>query len=107
MGISGFFRKTVDTQRLTDVGSSNRQIWTTNVSSISAAIHPLNAELTVVEGSAFYNNFKMFCAKAHDIEIGDRVIDGNDTYTVSGKSLYDDLGGSNNEHMKLILVKGK
>ena len=108
MSIAGFYKKTVNTSRQQDIGgSSKRQRWVTNLSSISCAIHPENPELIAVQGSAFYNTFKMFCAKTHDIEIGDRVIDGSDNYTVTGKSLYDDLGGRNNEHMRLTVVKGK
>lgn len=108
MGISSFYRKTVDTHRLSDIGgSSKRQRWVTNLSDITCAIHPENPELVGVQDSAFYLRFKMFTARTHDIEIGDRIIDGSDTYTVTGKSLYDDMGGRNNEHMRLALMKGE
>lgn len=108
MGISTFYKKTVSTKRLADVGGgSKRQSWSTNVASLTCAIHPLNAELIAVQDSAFYNTFKMFCAASVDIEIGDRIIDGADTYTVTGKSNYDDLGGASNEHQRLTIVKGK
>ena len=108
MGIAGFYKKSVNTTRLADVGGgSKRQSWGTNLTGIDVAIHPQNAELVAVEGSAFYNTFKMFCATTHDIEIGDRIVDGSDTYTVTGKLDYDDLGGRNNEHAKYTIVKGK
>lgn len=108
MSITGFFNKTISTKRYGKVGgSSKRRRLLTNLSSIKAAIHPVNAELVAIEGSAFYNNFKLFCAKNLDIEIGDKVIDGTDTYTINGKADYDDLNGRTNEHMRLTMLKGK
>lgn len=106
MSISNFYNKTVSTKRLTDIGgSSKRQDYQTNLASVACAIHPVNPDLVAVQGSAFYNNYKMFCASGVDIDIGDRIIDGSDTYEVSGKSSYDDYG--TNQHTKLTLVKGK
>lgn len=108
MSITNFFQKTISTKRYTNIGgSSKRQRLTTNLSGVSAAIHPVNIELFAVEGSAFYNSFKMFCTKNLDIKIGDKVIDGSDTYTVNGVADYDDLNGRNDEHMRLSLLKGK
>ena len=108
MGITNFFNKTISTKRYGGVGgSSKRRRLTTNLSSISCAIHPSNIELTAIEGSAFYNMFKMFCAKNLDIKIGDKIIDGSDVYTVNGVGDYDDLNGRNNEHMRLSIIKGK
>lgn len=105
MGIANFYNKTVDTARLEQVGSSNRQEWETNLEDISVAIHPQNPELVQVQTSAFYNIYKMFCASTLDIEIGDRIVDGAVIYSVTGKSLYDDVGSSN-VHMRCVLVKG-
>jgi len=108
MSITGMYKKTVTTSRLSDIGgASKRQRWIANLTGVAAAIHPANAELIAVQGSAFYNTYKMFCGSTLDIAIGDRVVDGSDTYTVTGKSLYDDTGGRTNEHMRLVLVKGQ
>lgn len=108
MAITGFFNRTILTKRLTGVGGgSNRQTWQTNLVDIPAAIHPANPELFTVQDSAFYNQFKMFCGKTNDIEIGDQVIDGSDIYSVLGKALFDDFGGRNNEHMRLTIMKGQ
>lgn len=108
MGITSFYNSTATTSRLTDIGgTSKRQDWQANVTSFACAIHPTNGELSLIEGSAFYNMFKMFCDKSLDIEIGDRVIVGSDIYTVTGKMLYNNFGGRSNEHMRLSLVKGK
>ena len=108
MGINNFLHKTISTKRYGNIGgSSKRQRLSTNLSNVSAAIHPASAELVAIEGSAFYNMFKMFCAKNLDIKIGDKIVDGSDTYTVNGIADYDDLNGRNNEHMRLSLLKGK
>ena len=105
MPITSFYNKTVNTTRLTNIGGgSHRQDWQASLTGIAAAIHPVNPEVVAVQGNAFYNMFKMFCAVDLDIEIDDRVIDGSTTYTVTGKMLYDDAG--TNQHMKLTLVKG-
>lgn len=106
MSITGFFRKTVDTKRLSSAGgSSNRQVWSDNLSDLSCAIHPMNPEKNLVN-SAFYKTYKMFCASGTDIKEGDQVIDGSTVYTVQGVSDYDDMGGVANEHMRIIMVKG-
>jgi len=108
MSISNFYKKTVVTQRLTTLGgSSKRQRYVQVIAALSCAIHPLSAEDAVIGGSAFYQSFKMFCASSADIEVGDRIVDGDDIYTVKGKSTYDDVGGSANEHIKLIIEKGR
>lgn len=108
MSIAGFFNRTVDTQRLANVGgASKRQEWGNIENDLPCAIHPLNPDEVLVQGSAFYGLFKMFCAKDADVEIGDKIVDGSDTYVVQGKSLYDDLGGRSNEHMRLNIAKGK
>jgi len=108
MGISNFFKKTVSTTRLGNIGgSSKRQSWSANLTDISVAIHPQNSEQVSVLGSAFYNSYKMFCSKTLDILEGDRIVDGSTIYTVTGVSLFDDVGGRDNEHMRVLLVKGK
>ena len=40
----------------------------------------------------------MFCVKNLDIVVGDKVIDGSDTYTVNGVADYDDL----NDHRPVL-----
>lgn len=108
MSIGNFFNHTVDTQRQESVGGGSfRQDWNTVLSDVPCAIHPVNGELVNIQGGAFYKQYKIFCAADLDIEIGDRIVDGDDVYTVSGKSDYNDLGGSSNEHMRLNVVKGK
>ena len=108
MGIANFFNKTISTQRYGSVGgSSKRRRLTTNLSSVSCAIHPASIELTAIEGTAFYNMFKMFCIKNLDIKIGDKIVDGSDIYTVNGVGDYDDFSGRSNEHMRLSILKGK
>jgi hypothetical protein len=108
MSIASYYDKTVSTQRLTNVGgASKRQRFQQVNASVSCTIHPLSPDEAVLGGSAFYQTFKLFCAPTVDVEIGDRIIDGAENYTVQGKQTYNDLGGSANEHIKLIIVKGK
>lgn len=108
MGIQSFYRKTVTIQRLTNVGGGSlRQDWQDVAEDVACAIHPVSPEDVTAMGAAFFQSHKMFCAASVDIEIGDRVVDGSVIYTVKGKSLYDDMGGANNEHARISLVKGK
>jgi len=105
MSISAFYNKTVSTQRLTVVASSNKEIFSTNEAAISCAIHPLSPKEALSSGGAFFNTFKMFCAVSEDIEDKDRVIDGSDTYTVQSVAIFDDVVG--NTHKEIVLTKGE
>jgi len=81
MAISRFYKKTVSTQRLSTVSGSKRESFQANLVTLSCAIHPLSPEKALVGGEAFYNVFKLFCGVSEDILVGDRIIDGTDTYT--------------------------
>lgn len=106
MSIENFYNKTVSTERMEGLGGgSKRQEWVENLTDVSMAIHPESPELSTVHESAFYNRFKGFCAPNLDIEIGDRILDGADIYSVIGKKVMDDAGI--NQHMRLALIKGK
>ena len=109
MGITSFYNKSIDTERMTNVGGgSKRQDWQANLSGIPCQIMPESGELSQVQGSAFYNRFKMWCSPTADIEIGDRVTDNDGVvYSITGKSLFDGLRGSGNKHAKYNLLKGK
>lgn len=109
MGITNFYTRLVDTQRMTAVGGgSKRQDWQNNLSGIPCAIIPENGNLVTIQNSAFYNLFKLYCSNSYDIAIGDRIIDENDVvYSVTGKATFDGLSGSSNSHTKYNIVKGK
>ena len=105
--ITNYFNKTVDTERLGNVGGGSlRTSFSAKLTSISVAIHPLNPAQVLVAGSSFYNTFKMFCASTHDILIGDRIIDGSTKYTVQSVADFDDVS-SDNTHQEVIIVKGE
>jgi len=105
MAISRFYKKTVSTQRLSTVSGSKRESFQANLVTLSCAIHPLSPEKALVGGEAFYNVFKLFCGVSEDILVGDRIIDGTDTYTVQSIASYDDVSSENN-YKSVIIVKG-
>lgn len=104
MGIQTLFDKTVDTQRLATVGSSHKETWHTNLSDLACHIQPLDGENVALSDGAFYQLFKLWCAIDTDIKIGDRVIDGDVTYTIKGVAIHD---YGINQHVSASIVKGK
>jgi len=104
MTIAGMYTHDVSTQRLALVSGSKKEEYATNLASVPCAIHQSEGEDQQLGQGAFYQTFKMWCAVDTDIEIGDRVIDGDTTYNVKGVTLYD--YGRNN-HLMVLLVKGK
>lgn len=108
MSITRFYNRIVSTQRMSDVGGgSKRQNWQESIVGVPCAIIPENGELFTVQGSAFYNRFKLWCDTTYDIQIGDRIIDENsEAYSVIGRAVFDGTGSSN-KHSKFIILKGK
>ncbi len=78
-----------------------KETWAANLASVPCTIHPIDTRQNHTTHGAFYKSYKMWCAVDEDIVIGDRVIDGDVTYTVQGVSTYD-FGASN--HLMLMLV---
>lgn len=106
MSISHLYNKTVNTKRLATVGNSYKEEWQTNLSDLSCAIQPVGAEHQEFSEGAFYKTFKMWCASDTDIQTGDKVISGNDTYIIKGTSTLD-FGSDGSNHKSVILVLGK
>lgn len=95
------YNQSATTERQTAVGESTiKKAYTTNLSSFSCHVQPLEQELTEnIEGS-FGKNWIMFCPVC-DIESGDKVIvDSNHEYRVIGLETYN---FSSNPHMEVTL----
>lgn len=103
MSIAKLYNKTVSTQRLAAVSGTNKQTWGTNLASLDCTIHPVETSQQALGDGAFYKTFKLWCAVGSDVLIGDRVIDGSDTYTVKGVSTYD---FGRNPHLRVTMVLG-
>lgn len=103
MSIAKLYNKTVSTQRLGAVVGTNKQTFATNVASLKCTIHPVETSQQNLNDGAFYKTFKMWCDVDTDILVGDRVIDGDDTYTVKGVSSYD---FGRNPHLRVTMVLG-
>ena len=105
MSITSFYNKTVSTERLAQIADSYKQEWSENISSLECAIHQTSGEQSNLGGSAFFQSFKMWCAIDTDIQIGDKVIDGSNTYIVKGVSNYN-YGSEASQHLLVILELG-
>lgn len=104
MSLGNLYNKTVDTQRLGAVADTIKEVFETNLTGVSCAIHPVETEQQNLNDGAFYNTYKMWCAVDTDIVTGDRVIDGSTIYTVRGVATYD-FGRST--HLRVTMVLGK
>lgn len=105
MSIANLYNKTVTTQRLSDVAGTKKEAWSQNLASLSCAIHPVDGNQQEMLEGGFFNTFKMFCDEGTDIKVGDRVIDGDDTYTVKGLKSYNFAGNAMVRHLNITLVK--
>lgn len=110
--LTNLFNKTVTIKRLSTVTGTNKETWQTVTIgtpavpvSIACAIHPVDGSQSEMLEGGFFNTFKMFCATGTDIQIGDLVVDGSDTYTVKAKKDYSFAGSSSIKHLNIILVK--
>jgi hypothetical protein len=108
--LHNLYNKTVGVKRLGSVSGTHKEAWADvesggNPIEVSCAIHPLEGSQQELLEGGFFNTFKMFCPTGTDIKIGDRVIDGSDTYTVKGLKTYGFAGSSSIQHLNLIIVK--
>jgi hypothetical protein len=102
MSIDNFYNKTVSTQRLSPVAGTNKEIWATNLSTLSCSIRPQSGNTTDFGDGAFYKSFKMYCPEDTDILIGDRVIEGSTTYVVG--AVVDNATGSGSVQHKAVML---
>lgn len=103
MSIQDLYNHTVSTERLANVVGSNKKTWGTNLASLDCTIHPVESTQQGLGDGAYYNTAKLWCDVDSDIRTGDRVIDGDNVYTVSGVSAYD---FGRNPHLRATIVKG-
>lgn len=111
MGISSLYNKTVTLKRLQAVSGTHKEAWEDVVDGdeivieVACAIHPIDGTQQEILEGGFFNTFKMFCSTDDDIQIGDRVIDGDDTYTVKGIRKFNFAGTAESQHQNILLVK--
>lgn len=103
MSIQDLYNHTVSTQRLAPVVGTNKETWGTNLDSLDCTIHPVETSQQNLNDAAFYKSFKIWCDVDADVLVGDRIIDGDNTYTVKGVSSYD---FGRNPHLRLTVVQG-
>ena len=106
MSLATLFDKTVTLERLSPVASTKKETFQAVVGNISCAIHPVEGTQQEMLEGGLYNTFKMFCDDSTDIRIGDRVLEGSNTYTVKGLKTYDMGTDSSMKHKSIVLVKG-
>lgn len=102
--IGSLFDKTVDVYRLTaddDESPSDTEEYAAYLSGVACNIQPLDDSFREGMAGAYGKDFLMFCA-AVDIQEKDRIIDGLDSYVVSGVESYDFAGQS---HLELRITK--
>lgn len=105
MSLATLYNKTVSTERLGNVSGTKKEAWATSLASLSCAIHPVEGSQQEMLEGGFFNTFKMFCAVGTNIRVGDRVIDGSDTYTVKGIKSFNFAGSTGIRHLNITLVK--
>lgn len=104
MSITDLYNHTVSTKRLAAVVGTNKETWATNLATLECTIHPVETSQQSLGDGAYYQTFKIWCDVDADVVVGDRIIDGADTYTVKGVSSYD---FGRNPHLRLTVVRGK
>lgn len=102
MSIDRFYTKTVSVKGLTQVGATDKEIFTTKIAVLDCRIEAQSEEPVMLEEGAFYTLFKMWCDDA-DIIVGDQVIEGSTVYIVKGVS---ELKGATEDvhHLEILLA---
>lgn len=103
MSISDLYNKTFSSARLAAVADTNKKAFQTNIESFAGTLHPVETSQQQLGDGAFYKTFKIWCDVDLDIKVGDRVVDGDDVYTVSGVS---DYNFGRNPHLRLTVSLG-
>jgi len=104
MTVSRLMQKIVSTQRMTATGGHKRE-FATHLEEVYCAIQPAGREASDFSNGAFYNAYNMYCEIGTDIVVGDRVIEGSNTYTVKGVATRD-YGNNASNHLAISLVLG-
>jgi len=83
MSIEKFYTTEVSTKGLTQVGATNKEVFTAKIGSLFCRIEPQGEEPVMLDEGAYFQLFRMWCEEAAII-VGDQVISGADTYIVNG-----------------------
>lgn len=105
MSLKKLYTNTVSTQRLSNVTGSFKETWKANLASLTCHIQPVTGEQAEVF-TAYYKTFKLWCATGSDVRIGDRIINGADTYTVQGVRDFK-VGSNGVNHLEAIILLGE
>lgn len=98
--IESHYNQTISVQRLTTV-TGNKKDYQAHLENIACHIQPLDSSITQDIEGGFGKDKLMFCA-SQDIQEGDRVIHGSNTYRVVGVEKYDNFLKRSN-HMEVAL----
>ena len=102
--ISNLFDKTATIKRLSpDDSDADKEGYVVSTTSVSCHIQPASLEVIHFVDGAVFKTYTMWCAIGTDLLPNDRVVIGNDTYTVTGVDKWD-MG--TNPHVEAILQKG-
>jgi len=98
--IESNYNQNVSVQRLTTV-TGNKKDYQDHIERVVCHIQALESKITQDIEGGFGKDKLMFCA-VQDIEEGDRVIHGSDTYRVVGVEKYNNFLKRSN-HMEVII----
>jgi len=98
--IENHYNQTISVKRLTIV-SGNKKDYQNHLTDVPCHIQALDPSITSDIEGGFGKDKLMFCV-SQDIQEGDRVIHGSDTYRVVGVEKYDNFLKRSN-HMEVVL----
>jgi len=101
MAIDTHYNRIIKTQRLEDE-SGDTEAYQDYIPALNCHIQPLDDNFSEDLAGSFGKNFLMFC-QVCDILEGDKIIDGTDTYRVTGVDSYNFR--DEDKHMELIIRK--
>lgn len=96
--IEANYNKTVAVKRLaSDEGTV--KTYATHIASLRCHIQPLDPDITTDIEGGFGKDWLLFCPVA-DIAEGDRIVDGDDEYRVTGVERFEFMG---NNHLEVTI----
>ena len=100
MGINKFFTNSYTVTRMVWANESSSEI---SQGTILGHLQQLTDDETQHLGLAFTKSFRLWCAVDADIQEGDTLDDGLDTYSVKAINTRNYASGSTNQHLEVIL----
>ena len=98
------YNKTVSTKRLSDIATTKKEQYATYLNGVKCLIQPFQQSFNEDIDGSTGKDYNMYC-EVVDIKQGDEVVDGSDTYKVTGVSTFEDSVGSH--HMEVIIREYK